>query len=60
MLNKQEIEQRIVDLKSDYVRIQGDLEKMEAVVGNSAPGEKALSEIEEELKRLRKNLQNNG
>ena len=60
MLNKQEIEQRIVDLKSDYVRIQGDLEKMEAVVGNSAPGEKALAEIEEELKRLRRNLQNNG
>ena len=55
-MNKSEIKQRIIDLKSDYARIQGDLEKMEAVVGNSSYGEKALVEIEEELKMLRKKL----
>lgn len=55
-MKKSEIEQRIIELKSDYARIQGDLEKMEAVVGNSSYGEKALVEIEEELKILRKQL----
>jgi predicted nuclease with TOPRIM domain len=56
ILTKQEIEKRLTELKSDYARIQGDLEKMEAVTGNSASGEHALIEIEQEMSKLRKQL----
>ena len=56
MVTRKEIEDLLIDLKSDYARIQGDLEKMEATVGNSAAAEKELVKIEEEMKKLRKQL----
>lgn len=56
-MTKQEIEKRLTELKSDYARIQGDLEKMEAVTGNSASAEHALIDIEREIKDLRKKLE---
>ncbi|GGH83760.1 hypothetical protein JOD43_000843 [Pullulanibacillus pueri] len=55
-MTKKEIEDLLIDLKSDYVRVQGDLEKMEATVGNSASAEKELVRIEEEMKKLRAQL----
>lgn len=55
-MTKKEIEDRITELKSDYVRIQSDLEKMEATVGNSVSGEKHLIEIEDEMAQLRTKL----
>ncbi|GGE56961.1 hypothetical protein GCM10011391_39800 [Pullulanibacillus camelliae] len=55
-LTKKELEDRLIDLKSDYIRIQGDLEKMEATVGNSASAEKLLVQIEEEMQSVRKQL----
>ncbi|MDR9793469.1 SE1832 family protein [Aeribacillus pallidus] len=52
-MTKQEIEQRIAELKSDYIRIQGDIEKLESVRGNIEKAEQQLTEIENELANLR-------
>ncbi|ASS89961.1 MAG: hypothetical protein C6W58_12625 [Bacillaceae bacterium] len=52
-MTKQEIEQRIAELKSDYIRIQGDIEKLESVGGNIEKAEQQLTEIENELANLR-------
>lgn len=55
-MTKQEIKDRLIELKSDYARIQGDLEKMEATVGNSASGENILIQMEEEISHLQTKL----
>jgi len=52
-LTKSEIEQRITELKMDYVRIQGDIEKLESVGHSPTKAEQMLEEIENELKELR-------
>lgn len=52
-MKKDEIERRIVELKSDYVRLQSDLEKLTYVGRNGDQTEKVLEAIEEELKELR-------
>lgn len=57
-MNRNEIERKIEELKSDYIRIQGDMEKLESLGknGNVAYSEKLLEEIELELKQLREML----
>ncbi|WP_420842535.1 SE1832 family protein [Fervidibacillus halotolerans] len=55
-MTREEIFQRIEELKSDYVRIQADVEKATAVGGSIGQGEKVLQNIEEELRKLRKML----
>lgn len=55
-MNRKEIEYKIADLKADYVRLQHDLEKLEYVKGILHPLEKQLAEMEEELQRLNKLL----
>jgi hypothetical protein len=55
-MTKAEIEYKIQDIKSDYVRLQNDLERMESVGGNISPLEKQLDEIERELKSLYQQL----
>jgi predicted nuclease with TOPRIM domain len=52
-LNKKELEQELEQLKMDYIRIQGDLDKLESVGGNVSPLEKTLARMEEEMARLR-------
>ncbi len=56
-MNKREIENKIVDLKADYTRIQADLEKVVAVGSDPLPGEKVLENMEAELKELYKQLE---
>ena len=56
MSKKLELEQEIKQLKMDYVRIQGDLDKLESVGGNVSPLEKTLERMEQELSRLRAEL----
>ena len=51
-MNKKEIEYKILDLKTDYVRLQHDLEKLEYVKGNLHPLERQLAGMEEELREL--------
>ncbi|WAA09602.1 SE1832 family protein [Fervidibacillus albus] len=56
-LTKEEILLKMEELKSDYVRIQADVEKATAVGGTVGQGEKVLQTIEEELRTLRKMLE---
>lgn len=53
---KKEIEQRIAELKMDYIRIQNDIEKLESTGHDITKAEQRLSEIENELQELRKKL----
>lgn len=55
-MTKKEIENRIAELKSDYIRIQSDLEKLDSVGGNTANAEKQLGEMEVELASLNRQL----
>ncbi|WP_163539743.1 SE1832 family protein [Gracilibacillus sp. YIM 98692] len=55
-MQRSEIEDQIAELKSDYIRISSDLEKLDSVGGNTANGEKQLAEIEEKIAHLRKKL----
>lgn len=57
-MTNEEIQKRIDELKSDYIRIQGDMEKLESLGknGNVSYSEKLLEEIELELKQLRELL----
>ncbi|NIK11918.1 SE1832 family protein [Alkalibacillus almallahensis] len=56
-MTKDEIQAQIDQLKMDYIRIQGDLDKMEANGGNVAMLEKSLNRIEDELAELRQQHQ---
>lgn len=56
MMTKKEIEEELMDLKSDYVRIQGDLEKATSFGVNTSKGEEQLTEIEDRLKELNRKL----
>ncbi|WP_026570855.1 MULTISPECIES: SE1832 family protein [Sediminibacillus] len=55
-MTKKEIENRISELKSDYMRIQADLEKLDSVGGNTANAERQLGDMEQELASLNKQL----
>ncbi|MBO8155802.1 MAG: hypothetical protein H0Z32_05020 [Bacillaceae bacterium] len=55
-MTRKELEDKISQLKMDYIRIQGDLDKMESVGGNVSPLEKTLQTLENELKELREQL----
>lgn len=55
-MKKKEIQDQIASLKSDYIRIQGDLDKLEAAGGNIHNAEKQLARMEEELKELNQQL----
>ncbi|MBU9723321.1 MULTISPECIES: SE1832 family protein [Bacillaceae] len=51
-MDKNQIEEAIVELKDEYIQLQNNLEKLESINGNLAPLEKRLTEIEGELKVL--------
>ncbi|MEW9500932.1 SE1832 family protein [Jeotgalibacillus marinus] len=53
-MDKNTIEQRIIELKMEYVRAQDDLEKHESVGADATSAEKRLVIIEAELEELRK------
>ncbi|MDC3414579.1 SE1832 family protein [Aquibacillus sp. 3ASR75-11] len=55
-MTKTEIEDRIKELKMDYIRIQNDLDKLESVGGNVTNAEKQLKQLETELSELNKAL----
>jgi len=55
-IEREAILKRIEELKSDYVRIQADLEKLTYVGGDGKRTEDVLAEIEQELKELRAQL----
>ena len=55
-MTKKELEYKISEVKADYIRIQGDLEKLESVGRNTEKSERRLVEIENELAQLNKQL----
>lgn len=57
MMTKRDIEYQILELKSDYVRIQSDLEKLDSVGGNTANAEKQLASMEVKLAELNRQLE---
>ncbi len=52
IVDKQQIDGQILELKDEYVQLQNNLDKLESIGGNLAPLEKRLSDIEVELKEL--------
>lgn len=57
-MTREEIQKKIDELKSDYIRIQGDMEKLESLGkhSNVSYSETLLDSIEQELKQLRELL----
>jgi len=55
-MTKEKLKIELEHLKMDYIRIQGDLEKVESVGGLIPPLEKKLKEMEEQMAELRKKI----
>ncbi|MBM7841163.1 ribosomal protein L29 [Alkalihalobacillus xiaoxiensis] len=54
----QELEAQLAELKSDFIRLQGDVEKIESIGGNVAQSVKQLINLEDEIAQVRKELNN--
>lgn len=55
-MTKKQIEAEMAELKSDYSRIQGDVEKATSFSVDTSTGEKQLIKIENRLKELNQML----
>lgn len=55
---KKELEAKLAELKSDYVRIQGDMDKLEFVGGRVSSAEEQLIRLEKEIATINKQLNN--
>lgn len=51
-MTKKELEAKLNELKSDYVRIQSDMDKLEYVEGRVSSAEEQLIRLEKEIKEL--------
>lgn len=56
-MDKAQLESLLLELKSDYVRIQGDMDKLEAVDGRVSSAEEQLIRLEKEIADVRKQLE---
>lgn len=54
---KQELEDQLIELKSDYARIQGDMDKLEYVRGRVSSAEEQLVRLEEEIADINQKLE---
>jgi len=57
LTTKAELQQKLDELKSDYIRIQGDLDKLEFVKGRVSSAEEQLVRLEGEIAEVRKELE---
>jgi septation ring formation regulator EzrA len=55
-MNKQALEAKLDELKSDYVRIQSDMDKLEYVRGRVSSAEEQLIRLEKEIADIREEL----
>lgn len=55
-MTKEEIEIEIEALKSDYIRIQEDMDKLEFVGGRVSSAEEQLVQLEEKIAKLKQLL----
>jgi len=56
-MKKKELETKLLELKSDYVRIQGDLDKLEFVGGRVSSAEEQLIRLEKEIAEVNEQLE---
>lgn len=56
MKTVQELEAQLAELKSDFIRLQGDVEKIESIGGNVDQSVKQLISLEEEIAEVRKQI----
>ncbi|MEI3604288.1 SE1832 family protein [Pseudogracilibacillus sp. SE30717A] len=56
-MKKKELEAKLLELKSDYVRIQGDMDKLEFVGGRVSSAEEQLIRLEKEIAEVNKQLE---
>lgn len=54
---KAELEGKLLELKSDYVRIQSDLDKLEYVKGRVSSAQEQLVRLEKEIAEVRQQLE---
>lgn len=55
-MEKKELEAKLAELKSDYVRIQEDMDKLEFVGGRVSSAEEQLVLLEKKIADLNKQL----
>lgn len=55
-MNKKELERQLLHVKSDYIRIQEDMDKLEFVGGRVSSAEGQLIRLEKEIAELNKKL----
>ena len=55
-MNRKELEGKLAEAKSDYVRIQGDMDKLEYVRGRVSSAEEQLIRLEKEIADLNQQL----
>ncbi|HZW68359.1 MAG TPA: SE1832 family protein [Pseudogracilibacillus sp.] len=55
-MTKKELEAKLAELKSDYVRVQSDLEKVVFVGGREESPEQELIRLEEEIAKVNAQL----
>ncbi|AIF44726.1 hypothetical protein GLV94_17640 [Virgibacillus halodenitrificans] len=56
-MTKKELEAKLDELKSDYVRIQSDMDKLEYVRGRVSSAEAQLIRLEGEISEINKKLE---
>ncbi|MGM8211480.1 SE1832 family protein [Virgibacillus sp. W0430] len=57
MLNEKQLKEKLAELKSDYVRIQGDMDKLEFVGGRVSSAEEQLIRLEDEIAAINKRIE---
>lgn len=57
-MTKKELEAKLAELKSDYIRIQEDMDKLEFVGGRVSSAEEQLIRLEKEIAEINKQLDN--
>ncbi len=57
MMTKKELEAKLAELKSDYVRIQEDMDKLEFVGGRVSSAEEQLIRLEKEIAEVNKQIE---
>ncbi|WP_017547641.1 SE1832 family protein [Salinicoccus carnicancri] len=53
-----DLDYKLLELKNEYVRIQGDLEKLESTGNNTSKMEERLAVIEQEISETKAALRN--
>jgi len=55
-MEREELEAKLNELKSDYTRIQGDLDKLEYIKGKTNSNERQLAKLEDEIAEVNRKL----